>query len=88
MSNLTFSSLSFPRYGDKENSGFFYDYLAKLLEERDRSGLSTMIYEIDAIILAVDPGCSVKYIGELCLMTPNCARGEERDDPRYFPQSE
>ena len=70
MSNLTFSSLSFPRYGDKENSGFFYDYLAKLLEERDRSGLSTMIYEIDAIILAVDPGCSVKYIGELCLMTP------------------
>ncbi|MGR9116376.1 MAG: hypothetical protein ACU85E_11465 [Gammaproteobacteria bacterium] len=70
MNNHLFPSLAFPRHGDKENSDFFNEYLTKLLEERDRTGLSNMIYEIDAIMLTVDPGCSIKYIGELCLMTP------------------
>jgi len=63
-------SLEFPRYGDKENSPFFEDYLVKLLEERDRVGLTDMIYEIDAIMMTVDPGHSVEYVAELCLMTP------------------
>lgn len=70
MSTPLCPSLSFPRHGDKENSVFFNEYLHKLLEERDRIGLSSLIYEIDAIMLTVDPGCSIKYIGELCLMTP------------------
>lgn len=63
-------SLAFPRYGDKENSPFFESYLVKLLEERDRVGLTDMIYEIDAIMMTVDPGHSIEYIAELCLMTP------------------
>ena len=63
-------SLDFPRYGDKENSPFFEDYLLRLLEERDRIGLTDMIYEIDAIMMTVDPGHSIEYIAELCLMTP------------------
>ena len=32
-------SLGFARYGDKQNSPFFEDFLGKLLEERDRIGL-------------------------------------------------
>jgi len=64
------SSLNRPRYGDKQNSAFFEDYLLRLLEERDRIGLSEMIFQIDAIMLTVDPGHSVSYIAELCLMTP------------------
>jgi hypothetical protein len=64
------ASLSFPRHGDKHNSTFFEDYLSRLLEERDRVGLTDMVHEIDAIMITVDPGHSIRYIGELSLMTP------------------
>ena len=63
-------SLSFQRHGDKQNSGFFEEYLQKLLEERDRVGLTGLIGEIDAMMLTVDPGHSIDYIAELALMTP------------------
>jgi len=63
-------SLEFPRQGDKENSPFFEEFLGKLLNERDRVGLTDMIYEIDAIMMTVDPGHSIEYVAELCLMTP------------------
>jgi hypothetical protein len=56
-------SLSFPRQGDKQNSDFFEDYLVRLLEERDRSGLTDIIHEIEAIMITVDPGHSIRYIG-------------------------
>ena len=64
------ASLSFPRNGDKTNSAFFEEYLVRLLEERDNSGLTEMIREVDAMMITVDPGHSVRYIGELALMTP------------------
>jgi hypothetical protein len=63
-------SLGFERHGDKENSLFFEDFLVRLLEERDRTGLTSMIHEIDALMITVDPGHSVQYIAELALMTP------------------
>lgn len=63
-------SLSFARQGDKLNSEFFDEYLVKLLEERDRSGLTDNIHEIDAIMITVDPGHSIRYVAELALMTP------------------
>jgi hypothetical protein len=64
------SSTTFPRHGDKENSPFFEEYLQRLLEERDRSGLTEMIDQIEAIMITVDPGSAIRYIGELALMTP------------------
>ncbi len=63
-------SLDFPRNGDKENSPFYEEYLVRLLEERDRVGLTDMVFEIDAIMMTVDPGRSINYVAELCLMTP------------------
>lgn len=63
-------SLEFNRRGDKENSPFFEEYLVRLLEERDRVGLTDMIHEVDAMMLTVDPGHSIPYLAELCLMTP------------------
>ncbi|MGB5727320.1 MAG: hypothetical protein WBM52_08920 [Thiogranum sp.] len=63
-------SLNFSRHGDKQNSKFFEDYLLRLLEERDGSGLTDKIHDIEAIMITVDPGHSIRYIGELCLMTP------------------
>lgn len=64
------ASCQFERHGDKENSPFFEEYLPRLLDERDRTGLTDMIREIDAIMMTVEPGHSIGYIGELCLMTP------------------
>lgn len=64
------NSLQFPRHGDKENSSFFEEYLQRLLDERDRLGLTEMVHEIDALMITVDPDHSIKYIEELCLMTP------------------
>lgn len=63
------NSLGFTRHGDKKNSAFFEEYLQKLLEERDKLGLTEMIQEIDALMITVDPDHSIQYIAELSLMT-------------------
>lgn len=63
-------SLSFERHGDKENSAFFEQFLQELLTERDRVGLTDMIGQVEALMITVDPGQSIRYVGELCLMTP------------------
>jgi len=63
-------SLSFPRHGDKQNSELFETYLIRLVEERDRVGLTDLIREIDALMITVEPGHSIDYVAELCLMTP------------------
>ncbi len=63
-------SMSFARNGDKQNSAFFEEYLGRLLEERDRVGLTEAIRQVEALMITVDPDSSVQYIAELCLMTP------------------
>lgn len=63
-------STNLPRFGDKQNSPFFEEYLQRLLEQRDRSGLTDMIGGIEALLISVEPGNSVEYIAELTLMTP------------------
>lgn len=67
---MTYKSTDFLRFGDKKNSDFFEDYLVRLLEERDHTGLTQLIAEIDAIMITVDPQHSIDYIAELSLMTP------------------
>ncbi len=64
------NSRLFPRFGDKQNSEFFETYLQRVLEERDRSGLTEMIGGIEALIINVEPGNSIEYVAELSLMTP------------------
>ena len=64
------NSLGFARHGDKQNSDFFETFLQRLLEERDRIGLTDMIHEIEALMITVDPGHSIDYVAELALMTP------------------
>lgn len=67
---MTINSLNFSRHGDKENSAFFEENLIRLLEERDKLGLTDIIGEIDALMITVDPEHSIKYVAELSLMTP------------------
>ena len=64
------NSSYYPRFGDKKNSEFFEEYLPRVLQERDRSGLTEMIGGIEALIITVEPGNSIEYITELSLMTP------------------
>jgi hypothetical protein len=64
------NSTQFPRFGDKQNSPFFEEYLYRTLAERDRCGLSEMIGGIEALMITVEPGNSIEYITELSLMTP------------------
>ena len=59
-----------PRFGDKQNSPFFEEYLPRLLEARDRSGLTEMIGGIEALMITVEPDNALEYIAELALMTP------------------
>ena len=54
---MTINSLTHPIQGDKTNSAWFNEYLFKLLEERDRIGLTDMIHQIDALIINVESGC-------------------------------
>lgn len=68
--SATTPSLSFPSHGDKKNSEFFNEYLVRLMEDRDNRGLSDMIFEIEAIMITVEPGKAKEYIAELCLMSP------------------
>ena len=63
-------STDHPRFGDKQNSRFFEAYLPRLLEARDRSGLTEMIGGIEALMITVEPGNALEYIAELALMTP------------------
>ncbi len=63
------NSLGFARQGDKQNSPFFEEYLVRLLDERDRIGLTQLIREIDALMITVEPGHSLEYVAELALMT-------------------
>ena len=63
-------STTMPRFGDKQNSDFFEEYLQRLLTQRDASGLTDMIGGIEALMIGVEPGNSVEYITELALMTP------------------
>lgn len=59
----------FEREGDKKNSDFFEEYLLKIYEARDKSGLTANIGDIHSIYVQVQPGDAAKYIAELSLMS-------------------
>ena len=65
------NSLIHPGHGDKENSPWFEEFLARLPEDRDLSGMTGMIREVDTPMIAVEPCCPVACINELTLMTPS-----------------
>lgn len=60
----------FPPTGDKKNSDFFKDYLPKIYNRREASGLDDLIEGISAVIVQVDKQEAHKYLMELYLMTP------------------
>lgn len=60
----------FQRTGDKENSKFFEEYLPKIYDRREASGLDDLFIGMRAVVVQVNHGESLKYLMELYLMTP------------------
>ncbi len=59
----------YPRFGDKKNSSFFEEYLMKIYEERDRSGVSDNVGLMRMILIQVETEEREAYLKELSLMT-------------------
>ncbi len=62
--------MKFERKGDKENSAFFEEYLPKIYERREKSGLDDLIDRMRGIVIQVQTGDALAYLAELYLMTP------------------
>ncbi|MEK7673066.1 MAG: hypothetical protein AAB373_04235 [Patescibacteria group bacterium] len=56
--------------GDKENSQFFNEYLPKIFDRRESSGIDDLLIGMRGIVVQVDTGDALKYMMELYLMTP------------------
>jgi hypothetical protein len=63
------ASLSFARAGDKQNSPQFEDHLGRLLEERDRIGLTEAIRQVDALMITVEAQPLGRPCRRVCVMT-------------------
>lgn len=56
--------------GDKKNSDFFHEYLLKIYDRREKSGLEQLVGKNKAIVIQVQNGDLINYLAELYLMTP------------------
>ena len=56
--------------GDKRNSEFFEDYRLKIYERRLSLGLDQLLGNLRALIVHVETGDGLPYLGELAVMTP------------------
>lgn len=65
---MTDYSKKFQRQGDKKNSDFFEQYLPKIYERRENSGLNDLLGNMHAVLVQVQDALS--YMQELYLMTP------------------
>ena len=62
--------------GDKKNSCFFEDNLARVYERRSQSGLTQLVGAMAAVVIQVDHGDGLAYKAELALMGPEVVDGE------------
>jgi hypothetical protein len=56
--------------GDKENSEFFGEYLPKIYQRRDSSGLNQIVDRMAGVVIQVEHGDAVNYLAELAVMGP------------------
>ena len=56
--------------GDKKNSEFFEEYLPRVYERRQKSGLDEIVRETAALVVQVEHGDGVDYMAELAAMGP------------------
>ena len=56
--------------GDKKNSDFFEEYLPRVYERREKSGLNQIVGNTAALVVQVEHGDAVDYMAELAAMGP------------------
>ena len=56
--------------GDKKNSDFFEEYLPRVYERREKSGLNQIVGNTAALVVQVEHGDAVDYMAELTAMGP------------------
>ncbi|MFV0316072.1 MAG: hypothetical protein ACK5O2_03810 [Microthrixaceae bacterium] len=62
--------LTYEPKGDKRNSEFFEEYLAKIYQRRTAAGLDELVGEMAATVLQVSHGDGIACLAELALMGP------------------
>ena len=56
--------------GDKKNSDFFEEYLPRVYERREQSGLNQIVGNMAAVVVQVEHGDAINYLAELAVMGP------------------
>jgi hypothetical protein len=56
--------------GDKKNSDFFNEYLPRIYERRQESGLDQVVGNMAAAVIQIEPGDAINYVAELAVMGP------------------
>lgn len=67
---MVFDYKNYPIQGDKENTDFFNEYLYKIYDWRESSGLNELAGHVRALVIQVDCDHAIDYMIELYLMTP------------------
>lgn len=67
---MSFDYLNYQALGDKKNSSFFEEYLAKIYAWRQKTGMNELIGDLRGLVLQVEAGQAQNYMKELYLMTP------------------
>lgn len=67
---MTIDLLNYQPLGDKKNSEFFNEYLPRIYERRNSSGVADLVGNMRGIVLQVDPGTILDTMTELYVMTP------------------
>ena len=75
--------------GDKENSPFFEEYVTKIYERRQETGLDEIVGDMRGVVVQVEHGDGVRYLAELAAMGPyRFVTGRLTDTHKvYFLQS-
>ena len=61
---------SYKPMGDKENSDFFWEYLDKIYDRREASGINDLVGDMKAVAIQVEHGDAINYMAELHAMGP------------------
>lgn len=67
---MTFDLMSYEPRGDKKNSEFFAEYLPKIYERRQSSGVAGQVGNMRAVVQQVEPTALADTMAELYVMTP------------------
>jgi hypothetical protein len=67
---MTIDLKTYQPVGDKKGTPLFDEYLPKIYERREVSGLPEMVRDMAAVVIQVERGDAIDYLAELAMMGP------------------